>query len=65
MARQKTFTTEEIRNVFKLDTEGFEEDAVFIPDTAEEVWIVVDEEEDEEIARFQMHLAERRILASL
>jgi hypothetical protein len=65
MARQKTFTTAEIRNVFKLDTEGFEEDAVFIPDTAEEVWIVVDEEEDEEIARFQMHLAERRILASL
>ncbi len=64
MARQKTFTTAEIRNVFKLDTEGFEEDAVFIPDTAEEVWIVVDEEEDE-IARFQMHLAERRILASL
>ena len=65
MARQKTFTTAEIRNVFKLDTEGFEEDAVFIPDTAEEIWIVVDEEEDEEIARFQMHLAERRILASL
>ena len=65
MARQKTFTTAEIRNVFKLDTEGFEEDAVFIPDTAEEVWIVVDEEEEEEIARFQMHLAERRILASL
>jgi len=65
MARQKTFTTAEIRNVFKLDTEGFEEDVVFIPDTAEEVWIVVDEEEEEEIARFQMHLAERRILASL
>ncbi len=64
MARQKTFTTAEIRDIFKLDTEGFEEDLIFIPDTLTEVWVVTDEEDDE-VTTFAMHLEERRILASL
>jgi len=65
MAIRRRFNPSEIRSIFGLDTEGFEEDSEFFADTEDEVWIVRDPEKDEDICRFDMHLAERLILATL